>query len=232
MPRQTPLPEPLRYLQPFCKQVAKLKPEEIDESMDLSLLNALLLQRIAGMSRQAAKRAIANDRELLERWIDASNCKDSGGVCFLHGYLMGLPELVDHLIEKVDKSQPRDGIFMQLPKEAKIRKRLDSGIWEVTWMGAKLWISPADRKEIESEVRSFLESARTPFVNVLVMPVAFGNVGGVKKVTQVQDQQSPDVDYALQVPGGYAQIGLAKSGPGLDESEFEQYFHTVRIVHD
>ncbi len=230
MPRLTPLPKRLRYLQPFRKQVANLKPEEIDESMDLSLLNELLCQRIHGFSLEEGKKLLQDDQAVLKEWLSTPDLEDNGGMGFLHGYFMGLPELIDHLLEEKNKPPQRDEIRMELPVEAKIKKRLDHGVWEVSWLQAKLWISPADQHSIENEVRGFLELARTPFVDVVVLPVAFGNVGGVKKVTREPYSKSPEFDYALQVPGGYVTIGLLKPGQGLDESRFEQYFHAIRIV--
>ena len=231
MPRLSPLPERLKYLQPLRKLVANLKPEDIDESMDLSVLNSLLRHRIERQSPEAGKRTLQEDQEALEKWLKSPNLEDNGAMYFLRGYLMALPELVDHLLEIEDKPQQRAEIYMELPAEAKIKKRHDNAVLEVGWLGAKLWVSPTDKNGVESEVRNFLELARTPFVDVVVLPVVFGNVGGVKKMTHRSDSKSTELEYALQVPGGYATIGLVKRGTGLLESKFEQYFHTMRIVH-
>src|SRR5438105_3598947 len=120
MPRLTPLPESLRYLEPFWKQVAKMKPEEIDESMDLSLLNKLLLERIKRIPTAVGKEKLKSDSEVLESWLSAPGVNDHGGMTFLQGYLMALPELVERLLEEKDRpARPQKEIKIDFPPEAK-----------------------------------------------------------------------------------------------------------------
>lgn len=232
MPRLTPLPVQLRYLQPFRKQVARLKADEIDESMDLSLLNTLLLNRIAGMSLEDGKRLLQQDQAALEKWLSIPDLEDNGGMSFLRGYLMGLPELAECLLEEKDKRAGKQvELFMDLSCEAKITKRADEELWEVRWLRARMWVSVVSKDLIETELRNYLDLARTPFIDVTVIPVAFGSVGGIKKITRRAECKSPEFDYALQVPGGYVSVGLVGSRAGLDECQFEQCFHTIRIGH-
>jgi hypothetical protein len=143
MPRLSSLPEELRYLEPFRKQVAKLKPEEIDESMDLSRLNKLLLKCIEGIPVAAGKNKLEEDSVNLERWLATPGINDNGGMTFLHGYLMALPELVDRLIAEKNKSCEMDEVEMELPPEAKVKKRLGGGGgWQVNWLRANFFVFP------------------------------------------------------------------------------------------
>ena len=230
MPRLTPLPQRLRYLQPFRKQVAKLKPEEIDESMDLSLLNKLLLQRIEGMSPQVGKQTLEADQEALEKWLEAPAFEDNGGMIFLQGYLMALPDLVDRLLEERDKREPmHNEVQMELPAEAKVKK-LRGGLWKVTWLRTTLFVLPSDRQYIDFQIKDFHECVREKLSNMMVTSVKFGKVTGLKRFVNLSAVGAVHVDYALTVPGGYATVTLLKKATAIDATKFEQYFHTIRVV--
>ena len=95
MPRLTPLPEPLRYLQPFRKLAARLGPDEAVEDLDPSQLNKLLLERIRGIPVEEGKRKLQDDQAILDEWLSSPDLNDNGGMFFLKSYLMALPGLVD-----------------------------------------------------------------------------------------------------------------------------------------
>jgi hypothetical protein len=215
MPRLSPLPEKLRYLQPFRKQVAKLKPEEIDESMDLSLLNQLLCGRIEGLPVEEGKKILQADQAVLEEWLASPKLEDNGGMVFLHGYLMALPELVDRLLEKEDKPQKQEEIQMELPAEARIRKLGGERGWKVSWLRTTLFISPVDKKYMDYKVKDFHEGPRHHLSKVEVTPVVFGNVTGFKRLVDLSIIESMHVDYALEVPGGYASASLLVTGTAV-----------------
>src|SRR5690242_2825391 len=63
------LPEPLHYLQPFANALAKLPPEDLNEDVDVSRLDAALRKRVRGLNEEAADAELARDRDLLERWL-------------------------------------------------------------------------------------------------------------------------------------------------------------------
>jgi hypothetical protein len=67
--KPVPLPDSLRYLQPFVNSLAKLPPEDLNEDVDPSPLEAALRKRLHGLQEQAAKAKLAKDRQLLERWL-------------------------------------------------------------------------------------------------------------------------------------------------------------------
>ena len=230
MSRLSPLPEKLRYLQPFRKQVAKLKADEAVEDTDLSLLNQLLCGRIAGLPVEEGKKMLQEDQAMLEEWLASPKLEDNGGMFFLQGYLMALPELVDRLLEEKDKPQERDEIEMELPPEARIKKIGAECGWKVSWLRTTLFIFPTDKKHMDYMVKDFHEGARHHLSKVEVTPVIFGKVTGFKRVVDMSIVESMSVDYALEVLGGYASASLLKKGTSIDESRFEQYFHTIRIV--
>lgn len=232
MPRPSPLPEPLRYLQPFRKQVAKVKPEEIDEDMDLSLLNKLLLQRINGIPTDEGKRKLKADHDVLQKWLSSSDLNDNGGMTFLDGYLMALPELVDRLLEEKDKPEPpQKEIQMELPPEAKIKK-LRGGLWKVRWLKTTLFVLPCDKDYVDFQIKDFHEGPSEKLSKITVTAVKFGEVTGFKRFVDLSIVGCINVDYALEVPGGYATVALLKKAATIDVARFEEYFHTIRIARN
>src|SRR5262245_25725504 len=63
------LPAELKYLQPFVTYLSRLPPEELDESVDSSKLDAALRKRIAGMSEDEADEALHGDWQILNDWL-------------------------------------------------------------------------------------------------------------------------------------------------------------------
>ena len=62
--------------------------------------------------------------------------------------------------------------------------------------------------------------------------VKFGEVSGFKRFVDLSIVGSVNVDYALEVPGGYATVALLKKAATIDVEKFEQYFHTIRVDRD
>jgi hypothetical protein len=62
-------------------------------------------------------------------------------------------------------------------------------------------------------------------------PVQFGAAVGVR-FTLVQVKPAPwkQVDYLLQVPGGFVSVRLCAMGADLDEHELEAKLETLRVV--
>jgi hypothetical protein len=52
--KPAPLPEPLRYLQPFANALAKLPTEDLNVDVDASRLDAALRKRVRGLDEDAA----------------------------------------------------------------------------------------------------------------------------------------------------------------------------------
>jgi hypothetical protein len=87
MPTKTPthLPEPLRYLQPFANALSKLSPEDLNEDVDASRLEAALRKRVRGMDEEGADAELAKDRKLLERWLEG---KPNHPAHWIRGFLL------------------------------------------------------------------------------------------------------------------------------------------------
>ena len=67
--KPSPLPDPLRYLQPFANSLAKLPPEDWNEDIDGARLDAELRKRLRGFDDEAAAEELARDCDLLESWL-------------------------------------------------------------------------------------------------------------------------------------------------------------------
>lgn len=231
MPRLTPLPEQLKYLQPFRKHVAKLRPEEIDENMDLSVLDELLLKRIVGLSAKEGKALLERDQSILEKWSRLPDFKDNGGMRFLKGYLMGLPDLVDYLQSKTENQQERLEVSMEFPKEAKVSHR-EGGVIQVACFQGTLLVFPQEPDLAKTNMQVMRGSQHRQLPQLSVESVEFGNAKGVKSSSQITNVGS-EICYILEVPGGFVHISFSRRGATGDfnEAELEKYFHTIRVVH-
>jgi hypothetical protein len=99
------LPERLRYMQPFVRSLSKLSPENLNEDVDTSRLEAALRKRIRGMDSEAAEEALASDRALLESWLQTSAAPNHPAHWVL-GFF-SFPDLAEHLVrppELLDRS--------------------------------------------------------------------------------------------------------------------------------
>lgn len=229
MPRLTPLPESLRYLEAFRNQVAKVDSEDIDESTDLSLLNNLLLERIKGISATEGKEKLQSDFDVLEAWLASPGLIDNGGMKFLQGYLMALPELVDRLLEKQDNPAPLGEIQIELPSAVRLKK-MQGGLLKAIWRRTTIFVLPCDKKYRDYKIKEFHEGPFDKLSKVSVTQVKFGDVTGFRCYVDFSVVESMNIDYALEIPGGYAVITLLKKGTAIDPSQFEQFFHTLRIT--
>ena len=58
-----------RELWSFANALAKLPPEDLNEDVDASRLDAALRKRVGGLDEEAADAELAKDRDLLQRWL-------------------------------------------------------------------------------------------------------------------------------------------------------------------
>src|SRR5205807_2161590 len=122
--KPAPLPEPLRYLQPFANALAKLPPEELNEDVDGSRLDAALRKRVRGLDEEAADAELAKDRDLLERWLTD---KADHPAHWIRGFLLS-PDLASHLTKAAEPPPRGPEIFFEAPNGWKVKKvpfRLD-----------------------------------------------------------------------------------------------------------
>lgn len=237
MPRKkyTPLPEPLRYLQPFVNSLARLPAESVNEDIDSSRLLAALRKRLRGLDGEAAQEALAKDRDLLETWL--KNTASPGHPAeWVLGFLLW-PGVASHAIHAHAPSPPKPE-----PLAPAITFETPPG-WKVTSapFGLKLKkgkitgiIAAVDEKMFNGWPDVHEERVRAAVVpdyqaKTELSEVHLGACSGKKYCCQMTAPAVwRTVEYMLRVPGGCVEIVLG--GTGFDESPIEAKVHTLRLT--
>lgn len=236
-----PLPEQLRYLQPFRRRFASRAPEELNEDTGEAPLFALLSKRIKGRSETEAQSILEADFATLEEWL-AEPANKNDCLQFVRGFLMVSPsELATRILEESTEAvKPPPEAEMDLPEGAKVRRvksRTEVGIL-IRWKGTLTALDSVS----EEAAANFTElegrrGAGDAGVEIKTIPVRFGQVAGTKFVRTGDSWRGPfkDVRYLLTVPGGHVYISTAIVSKKLDESKWDEtqleaYFHTLRVV--
>jgi hypothetical protein len=243
MPRkaQAPLPDQLKYLRPFVRSLAKLPPEELNEDVDASRLEAALRRRLSGLDEDAADAALAEDRQLLETWLKNEASGDHPAYWVL-GYLLS-PDIAAHLTRPAEPP-PRGPVMSFDAPEG----------WEVKIVPFRLDLKKGkvigSIQAIDAVTLGHFRAAyEAPAPPVGIAPpgikassqsleVSFGPCAGTKYLrvcsAPVPGKQMDDVwkqvDYLLSVPGGYVFVFLGTvTGVDFDETELESRLHTVTL---
>lgn len=230
----SPLPVRLRYLEPVREQLLALRPEEIHEYTDLSALQRAVRKRVSGLPQNEARALLKEDGAELLQWLSQGQA-GSDPLYFLVPFL-GM-EGFDALLKDPDQKAPTYEVQMDLPSGAKVEKGVgaDGIYWEVKWGRLDLGVNPV-RPQILSQLRQgFLaEQTRRPLLDgdgITMVEVRFEAVVGTKCADVGTERgYSKRVEYTLDVPGGQV---YAVSGPKpffFDETKWEAYFHTLRVV--
>jgi len=239
MPELSPLPERLRYLQPFRKKFAKREPQEETATEPLF---ELLHKRVNGRSSEEATAILGEDFAALEKWL-AEPEQQNDCLAFALGVFLAVSpdELAKHLQEEFSKPQPPLAwVEMELPPDAKVQrfeKQKDGGLlvkWKGLWMAVSaLAQDPEDT--VAALVR--IETQRMPGSQVSVLAMQFGDVVGRKIVTRGEIRQRPykGIRYVLTAPGGNIDCSISAIGKKIDpvnwdESKLEACFATLRVV--
>lgn len=224
--KPAPLPEPLRYLQPFANALAKLPPEDLNEDVDAARLVAALRKRFRGMDEEAADAELARDRELLERWLQDK--PDHPGH-WIRGFLLS-PDLATHLVRPPQPPPRGPEMIFVAPDGWKVKVvpfRLDlkKGKLIGTIMAIDEFSFDLMQKQQEHWVAPpGLEATRE------VQAVRHGDVSGKKYIfRQTAPVPWKRVDYVLSVPGGFVSAMLDALGADFDEAPFDDKLHTVRL---
>lgn len=230
MPQSSPLPTRLRYLEPVRKQLAALAPDDIHEDTDLSVLRKVVRRRVKGLSAEESGTALAEDAAELDKWLSSSKGKDKR----LYFILPILPDAVEVLLVKHPPESPERGeVTMELPRGAKVTR--ENGCWAVEWHKLLLSLYPSHCEEMHSEASRSRDNAKsrpmTAGDGFTVADVQFGDVAGLKCVSKMRSPKFKQVDYALEVPGGYVVASVQSRTRDFDESELEAYFRTLRVLN-
>lgn len=235
-----PLPQPLRYLQPFVRKLAKLGPEgHREQEIDAGPLDVAMRRRIRGMDRRSAEAALAEDRKRLTAWLNTTGGQDHPAYWIL-GYLSGAG-LASHLRrpppEARHKSKPprRSGIVFDAPEGWTAKP----GRWrlDLKTKGVVGLIEGMDRtsylnaRRLLKTIRPVPQPRGTPKVTVTSSSIRRGVCSGMKHIRRwSKPALSKQVHYLLQVPGGGVTIVLVTTGKAdFDESPLESKLHTLRI---
>ena len=217
MPRLKPLPKQLRYLQPFRAGLDRLEPEELNENADVSALHKVILKRVEGLSSKDAAAALEADLVELKSWISTSASEDDAAH-FLEAQLSVLPFLIEELgtpaLEPPPKPTTKLRTQMEIPKGARARA-MQHGVLKVTWNGVILFACPFTKEDVEIHMEMFGHTAR---------PVVFGKVSGFRL------HRNDHPEFMLTVPGGHVLVSLVNCELDLEQSKFENYLRTLRIV--
>jgi len=221
------LPVRLRYLEPVRKQLAALKPDDIHEGTDLSVLRRVVRKRVKGLSDEDARSALREDADKLESWLSTPGVDER--LCFI---LPILPDAVEILLIETPHAPPERGeVSMQLPDGTKVTK--ENGCWCVKWRRLLLCLYPSHREDMHRSAGQLRDDAKThPMVDgngMSLTDVCFGEVAGIKCISKMASPKFKRLDYALDVPGGHVIAVLDSSAGDFDESEIERHFHTLKV---
>jgi hypothetical protein len=228
--KHVPLPESLRYLQPFANALAKLGPDGLNEDVDASRLQAALRKRIRNMDLEAAESQLDGDRELLAGWLED---KPDHPAHWMLGFILS-PTLAFDLMQPAVPPLRGPGMLFEAPKGWKVKPvpfRLDLKAGKV--IGSIMAIDESTFKHLQWQQEQAAK-VRQPGIEATdeVSDVSFDQCTG-KKYLYRQTAPAPwkQVDYVLHVPGGFVSIGLGTvTGAEFDESPLESKLHTLRFV--
>jgi hypothetical protein len=227
--KPAPLPEPLRYLQPFANALAKLPPEDLNEDVDASRLEAALRKRIRDLDLEAAEAQLEEDRELLERWLAD---KPDHPAHWILGFILS-PTLATDLTQPPEPPPRGPEMRFETPDGWKVKSvpfRLDLKAGKVTGSIMAIDQSGFDGSLREREQTAKLRQPGQETANE-ISDVSLDGCSGKKYVFRmIKPAPWKQVDYLLRVPGGCVWIRLSTmTGADFDESPLEAKLHTLRL---
>jgi hypothetical protein len=230
MPKRNsaPLPEALRYLQPFARSLEKLPPGGLNEDVDPTRLEAALRKRLRGLDEETAEAELESDRDLLAAWLEWEAPSDHPAYWIL-GYIMS-PDLAIEMARPPEPPPRGPDMTFDAPEGWKVkavpfqlhlrRRKLIGEITAIDQSTFELSLSQRDPWCIPPRLQDMGE----------VLDVRFGAVAGKKYAyPQVAPVPQKRVKYVLRVPGGFVVALLDASGAYFDETPFEAKLHTLRL---
>lgn len=227
--KPAPFPEPLRYLQPFADALARLPPEELNEDVDTTRLEAALRKRVRDLDEQAADAELAKDRGLLERWLED---KPDHPAHWIRGFL--LTRHLTRYLRQPPKPPPRGPeMLFEAPNGWKVKSvpfRLDLKAGKVAGSIGAIDEFTFGLLQLQREQAAKIQQPGVQWTSE-VSDVSFGPCSGKKYLHRMTAPATlKQVDYVLRVPGGFVSIGLGTlKGADFDESPLESKLHTLRL---
>lgn len=224
-----PLPEPLRYLQPFANALAKLAPEDLNEDFDASRLEAALRKRIRDLDFEAAEAQLERDRELLVGWLAD---KPDHPAHWILGFILS-PTLATDLTQPQEPPPRGPEMLFEAPPGWKVKSvpfRLDLKAGKVIGSIMAIDESWVEHHQREREQSSNLRQPGQETANE-ISNVSLNGCSGKKYVFRmIKPARWKQVDYLLRVPGGSVWIQLSTmTGIDFDELPLESKLHTLRL---
>jgi hypothetical protein len=232
MPANKPakLPAKLRYLQPFADRLAKLPPDEQNEEVDASPLDAALRKRLRGKNEAEALTILEDDRDLLEEWLSS---RPDHPAHWILGYIMWPDELAEVLTSPVPPPARGPEFTFEAPagwtmKPVPFRLDLKAGkmIGTIVAMGESMF-------ELSQRQREFAVKNQPAHVQSMseISDISIDTCRGKKFcIRMTAPAPSKQVDYVLRVPGGCVSITLSTlTGDDFDESPLEAKLHTLSL---
>jgi hypothetical protein len=230
MPRKSssPLPEALRYLQPFARSLAKLTLSELNEDIDPARLETALRKRILGLDADAAEAELAKDRALLESWLKEASSEHAAYYWIL-GFLMS-PDLAAELVQPPVPAPRGPELSFATPvgwKAKNVYGRID--LRKGKTIASIMVIDHLSFDMMQCQQESYATAAN-PRLSHEMLDVDFGGITGKKYVCrQLTLGPWKRIDYVLRMPAGFAVVILNSPDIDFDESPFESKLHTLRI---
>ena len=236
MARATPLPEQLRYLQPFRSKFAP-RPEILNEDSGIEPLLALLRKRIQNLSIAEAGKVLEEDLVALKDWL-AKPEQTNDCLHFAVGiFLVATPaDWAKQILEEPNKPpEPKLLLHVDLPEGAKRRREglTDDGML-VSLKGLLIAISALQEEPFANLGKAYAKDE--PRVTKSITFVSFGGAKGTKIVVIGETWRGPvkETFYFLNVPGGQVMASASAHSKKLDElnwddSIVESFLHTLRV---
>jgi hypothetical protein len=227
MKNEQPLPDEIRYLQPFVRWLGKRSADRLNEDVDSSRLEKALRNRIRGLPIAEAQRQLDKDRSTLESWLK-SFAPEGHPAHWVLGFLTH-PGLARQLLKPRPEKPPEPVIHFEPPEGWNVRAiPFNLNLRKGKLRGFITAINESSFRNLQLPgTRSFASGEG----RVEEHDVVVGESKG-KKYLRIQTSPVPlrQIDYVLAVPGGFVNIMLCHTeGRNFDELPFEAQLQTLRI---
>jgi hypothetical protein len=218
------LPKQLRYMRPFLRYLESLPAEDLNEDVDPTILESALRKRLATGDPD---KTLDDDRRVLDEWLDSFDSQ-THPAHWISGYILNLsPSDLQDVEERHESQVPM--IEIEPPTG-----------WTVSDDGSLLRkgelfaaIQPVDTATISVLQRQMAVAPIMPppiVAQRIAEPVTFGAVTGNKYLySQSLPRPWKQVDYLLEVPGGFVMVKVCAMGAEFDEREVEDRLCTLSV---